>query len=115
MTDYIYLLASLEARLEYKKFGCHYCASKYKEKFKEKKRRSKGCYDLTTKKYQIENIIYKSCIGNYNINIEFYLESFRKYDSGMLPFTGNLSDQPNKIIEIFNIIEQRRNEKEKDN
>lgn len=29
----------------------------------------------------------------------------------MLPFKGTLAEQPNKIIEIFHIIEQRREEK----
>lgn len=111
MAEYAFLLAAVEVALEPKKFACSRCASNYKEKHKEKKRRPKGCYDLTTKVYRIENILYKSCIGNYNSNISFLSESFSKYEKGMLPFKGTLAEQPNKIIEIYNIIEQRREEK----
>jgi hypothetical protein len=64
--------------------------------------------------YKIENVIYKSCVGNYNSNIGFLTEAFSKYEKGMLPFKGTLSDQPAKLIEIFNIIEQRRMDKSKD-
>jgi len=32
----------------------------------------------------------------------------------MLPFKGTLAEQPAKIIDIFNIIEQRRFEKSKE-
>lgn len=113
MGEYVYLLAALEVALEPKKYSCNSCAASYKEINKEAKRRPKGCYDYSTRVYKIENIIYKSCIGNYNNNIDFLLESFSFYEKGMLPFKGTLAEQPAKIIDIFNIIEQRRYEKNK--
>ena len=115
MGEYVFLLAALEARLEPKKFNCFKCAASYKtEKNKKIKRKSKGCYDYSTKVYRVENILYKTCIGNYNTSIDFYLEAFSMYEKGVLPFKGTLANQPNKLIEIFNIIELRRQDKTKD-
>lgn len=85
------------------------CASKYKDK--SRKRKPKGCYDYSTKVYRLENILYKTCVGNYNSNIDFLVEAFSKYEKGMLPFKGTLGEQPAKIIDIFHIIEQRRETK----
>lgn len=73
-------------------------------------RRSKGCFDYVTKAHRIDNIRYDSCIGNYAVPIEYYIEAFRLYEKGILPFPGGLADQPNKIIAIFNLIEVRRTE-----
>lgn len=113
--EYSYLLASLEARLVPSKFSCSQCARYKKESLREQKKRSKGCFDYTTRTYLIENIIYETCIGNFNTDIQFYIEAFSHYQKGMLPFKGNLSDQPNKIIEIFAIIDQRIEDKRKEN
>lgn len=110
-TEYVLLLAALEARLEPSKFSCSKCAAKYKPEHRPRKRKSKGCYDYSTRVYRIENIVYKTCIGNYNKDISFFVEAFSMYEKGMLPFKGTLSEQPSKIIDIFNIIEQRRAEK----
>lgn len=85
-----------------------------KPKYRESRRKGKGCYDYSTKVYRIENILYKSCIGNYNISIGFFMEAFGLYEKGMLPFKGTIATQPNKIIEVFSIIEQRIREKRKD-
>jgi len=111
MGEYVYLIAGLEVALEPKKFNCNQCAASYKEINKAAKRKPKGCYDYSTRVYKIENVLYKSCIGNYNNSMDFLLEAFSFYEKGMLPFKGTLAEQPAKIIDIFNIIEQRRNEK----
>lgn len=111
ISEYALLLASIEARLEPKKYNCRLCAAKYKPDKKHIKRKPKGCYDYSTRVYRLENILYKTCLGNYNKSIGFYTEALSMYEKGMLPFKGTLSEQPNKIIEIFNIIEQRREEK----
>ena len=76
----------------------------------ERKRKSKGCYDYTTKQYRNGGFLYKSCYGNYVSNIDFYIEAFSFFEKGKLPYTGTLGEQPNKIIEIFNIIHSRREE-----
>ena len=49
----------------------------------------------------------------YNYNIQLYTVFENK---NILPFSGCFTDQPNKIIEVFNVIKALVNEKnEKDN
>lgn len=74
----------------------------------DRKRQSKGCYKLGVKAYLFDSIKFSKCPGNYTKEIEYYLEAFSLYEKGMLPFKGNLGEQPNKIVEIFNIISSRR-------
>ena len=103
-------MATLEARLEAKKFfSCFDCCAKYKKKpeIVERRRKSKGCYDLNTRQYLVENVVYKGCVGNFTTNIEFLMEAYTAYTKGMLPFSGELSDQPAKIIDLFGIVQQR--------
>ena len=109
------LLASMEAKLD-RKFHCGTCITQYGHsehlmKKTEKKRRSKGCFDLTSKDYRIDNIRYNGCIGNFVTPIDFFVEAFSLYEKGVLPFEGTISEQPNKIMEIFQLIEVRRAEK----
>jgi hypothetical protein len=52
------------------------------------------------------------CPGNFtNSSVDYYLDLFIKYESGMLPFKGGIPEQPNKIIELFNIIDYINTEK----
>ena len=114
--EYALFLASLESKLDPKKFHCGSCITQYGNserliKKTERKRKSKGCFDFTSKNYRLENVRYLTCIGNFAVPIDFYIEAFGLYEKGVLPFEGNISDQPNKIIEIFQLIEVRRAEK----
>ena len=118
--EYALFLASLESKLDPKKFHCGSCITQYgtSERLRKKtdrKRISKGCFDFTSKNYRLENVRYLTCIGNFAVPIDFYIEAFSLYEKGVLPFEGNISDQPNKIIEIFQLIEVRRAEKIKQN
>ena len=104
-----HLMASFESKLRYKVFNCFFCINKYgkTKRLKEKTKRNrklKGCFDISTKTYQLGDYVYKSCIGNYTKDINFILESFALYSKGVMPFSGTLVDQPSKIIEIFDII-----------
>ena len=47
-------------------------------------------------------------MGNFVKPIDFLLEAFSLYEKGVLPFKGNIGEQPNKIMEVFNVIEVRR-------
>ena len=73
-------------------------------------RRSKGCFDYSTKAYRLGNFKYDTCIGNYAKPIDFYIEAFTLFEKGIMPFKGTIAEQPNKIIEVFNIFATRRNE-----
>lgn len=113
MHEYITLLATLEARIHPKKFDCFKCINKYGTRNPEKSERArqlKGCFDFNTRNYRIENIRYNSCVGNYTAKLDFYIDLFSNFEKGIMPFTGTLGDQPNKIIEVFQIIEVKRNE-----
>ena len=116
MGEYALLLASFEAVLYPKKFHCYTCITQYGKTPKmvgksDRNRRSKGCYDFSTKSYRIENIKYNTCVGNFVKPIEFLLEAFSLYEKGVLTFNGKVGDQPAKLMECFNIFEQRRYEK----
>lgn len=114
------ILASIEAVLEPKLYHCATCIMQYgaSERMQgkaERKRISKGCYDLKTKSYRLENIRYNNCIGNHTVPLEYLMDSFVLYEKGTMPFEGTLGDQPNKIIEIFEVIHRRRREYNKRN
>lgn len=116
MHEYALLLSTIESKLEPKKFNCHNCIYQYGTSKRltdktERTRKLKGCFDYTTKSYRLENIKYDTCIGNYVTNLDYLFDAFGLYEKGIMPFDGPLSNQPSKIISIFNIIEVRRNEK----
>jgi hypothetical protein len=107
--EYILLVATLEGIFEPNKFSCQKCITQYGTSAVAlerslPKRKSKGCFDTDTKTYRYDNLIFKKCLGNYKINIDFYLTAFSLYDKGVLPFKGNLYEQPAKVIEIFDVI-----------
>lgn len=46
------------------------------------------------------------CPGNYTLeNFSYYMDLYNAYQRGILPFEGSLSDQPNKVMEIFRLIQ----------
>jgi hypothetical protein len=113
--EYITILPSIQAFLEPKKFNCVTCLLQNGTSEKligktEAKRKSKGCFDYTTRKYKLKNIVYNSCLGNFTKEIDYIIEAFSHYEKGMLPYKGTLAEQPNKIIEIFDLISSMRSE-----
>lgn len=60
---------------------------------------------------------YKNLSEYPDYDYNFHIQLFTAYDNkSILPFSGCYSDQPNKIIEVFNVIKALVNEKnEKDN
>jgi hypothetical protein len=119
MYEYVTLTATLESRFQPKKFDCSTCLTQYGKTQKmidktSRKRKSKGCTDYTSRTYRIDNIIFSTCIGNYVKEAGYFIEAFSLYEKGMLPFKGNVGDQPNKIIEVFNLISHARRRHTKD-
>jgi hypothetical protein len=73
----------------------------------------KGCEVSGIRNYQIENIRFNRCPGNYtNTQVRYLIDWFLMYEKGVMPFGGTLSDQPGKLIEIFELIQSIRDEKE---
>ena len=92
-----------------KKFNCVSCITQYGKSEKmmkkaDRNRRGKGCYDYKTKTFQVDNFKLYTCVGNYVKEIDYLVEAFSQYEKGLLPFKGGLGEQPNKIIEVFNLI-----------
>jgi hypothetical protein len=60
------------------------------------------------------NIHFKCNLDRFNVSyFEFVIVAFEAYNkNGVLPYPGSLSDQPNKIIEIFNVLDSLKLERE---
>ncbi len=76
-------------------------------------RKNKGCFDTVTRIHKLDNLIYYSCIGNFtHTSVDYLIELYFNFQRGVMPFKGGIQEQPNKIIEIFQIIEQVNSEKQ---
>ena len=69
-----------------------------------------------TKQYAV-NSCGMNITGDYKQfiepNIGYYLEAFSAYDNhGVLPYTGSFTEQPSKILDLFEIFKQMQNEEE---
>lgn len=80
----------------------------------------KGCSKIL--KSDVANwrnqITFQTCPVNfYSQAFAVYIDLFRHFENGILPFKGGLLEQPNKIMEVFNLIEslkiERSNERQK--
>lgn len=70
--------------------------------------RAEPIHHITSASGQRE-ISFATCIGNlYRPGIVRWAEAYALYERGILPFPGPLMDQPNKVIEIFRVIENHR-------
>lgn len=122
--DYIAILATLTAIDNKEKFYCETCLGKYcgrpdEKAMTQKNRELKGCFGI--KKNPIhtlsvsegkDSIKFSTCVGNFfDWTVLSLLEMQRLYDKGILPYPGSLSNQPNKIIEAFTVIEKYKYEK----
>ena len=117
-SEYCVLLASVEAALNPEKYLCESCITQYgtSERLMKKtlrKRQAKGCFKEVSRGIRIENILFKKCIGSFAVPINYFVEAFILYEKGVMPEMGSLGEQPNKIIEVFRVIEMRRAEKAK--
>lgn len=118
--EYSHLLATLEGLFR-DDFNCFKCLKRYgaEEGLAAArgiaKRKSKGCFDFTTRTFLLDNVKYSSCLGNYTLQgVSYYYELFFNYEKGVLPFEGDLGRQPNKIVEILHIIDTIKKDKTKD-
>jgi hypothetical protein len=111
--DYIKLKGTLYD-LANRDFICSECVTKFKGRTDEKEmlrktKTTRNCETVSTPSmlFQVYDLKSKRCPGNlFSREVVFHYELFQKFKLGILPFQGSLSDQPNKIIEIFKIIEE---------
>lgn len=66
------------------------------------------------KTIRFNNLILKPGFEKLHFeNFDFYYALFNQYEKGVLPFKGPLVDQPNKIIELFGVLQSLNTEQEK--
>lgn len=102
----ILLRGSFMATVE-EKFNCFKCQNDYRrdEKLIKVLRERKGCFGSDKILYGLGNYQLKTCVGNLTTpDFEHIMYLYDNYERGVLPFDGSPSDQPNKIVEIFNLI-----------
>jgi len=116
--DFVYLKGTLKV-IEEKEFQCRLCLSKYKhyknhDEMNEGLKKTKGCEkELPKPIFRIgEELTFTRCVGNfYSESAYNWLDLFVQYEKGVMPFPGAMVDQPNKVIEIFKVIESYKQAK----
>lgn len=60
------------------------------------------------------NVLFKTRIDELSVDyFNYVIAAFDVYDRhGVLPYPGSLSEQPNKIIEIFNVLSSLKQERD---
>lgn len=91
------------------KWNCYKCmTSRHFEAYKK----VKGCVSTPKTNYQVEGFKINKCLGNFTSReVYSYFEMFKMYERGIMPFGGAMVDQPAKVIDLFNMIEQLKAEK----
>jgi hypothetical protein len=55
---------------------------------------------------------YSTCVGNFvSESALFWIEAEARYNQGILPYPGSLSEQPAKVLEIFGCIAAHKQDK----
>lgn len=105
--------------LDNRHFICGECLNTYRgrldeEPMIERLRQSKACRDVRPTPIHTINreINFSTCIGNFfSSQIAQWYEPYRQYQNGILPFPGSMSEQPNKVIELFRLFGAHEAEK----
>ncbi len=94
------------------RWNCNKCMQL---KHHEKQKKVMGCYLTAKTNYHVEGFEINKCLGNFTSReIYSYFEMHKMYELGVMPFGGDMIDQPAKLIDLFNMIGQLRNEKRKE-
>lgn len=91
-------------------FHCDFCKKKYAKSYRDNR---KAC-SVESKKPVFEykdRIKYYRCPANFvDMSIVHYMTVNKHFRNGIMPFSGTLMEQPNKLIEILELIESLLNE-----
>lgn len=114
--EYIQIKSTLHA-IDNRDYICGDCQGKYSNRadgaqMLEKVKIAKGCEAMRPMPIHSidtfdgkESIKFKNCIGNYfSYEVVALWEMQRQFEKGVMPYPGSLSEQPNKVIEAFNVI-----------
>lgn len=77
---------------------CHNC-NEHQKKFR-------GCNDKPVQPYMIDGKPADRCVAKLlPPQMKEYIRYYEYYKKGFLPFPGSLSEQPSKLLDIFDILE----------
>lgn len=110
-----------------RQFDCGTCLNKWagrtdSAEMTEANRKVKGCWGSTEFLHEIVvpggRISFKTCVGNLVQDGMFHwIVLHRQFQKGVLPYPGSLSEQPAKVLELFELIDsfkiQQAEEEEK--
>jgi len=92
-----------------KRWNCYHCI---KSKDHERIKKIQGCEFTPRTFYKIEGFKLNRCLGNFTSReVLGFFEMFKLYSKGIMPFDGCMSDQPAKLIDLFNMIDLLQAEK----
>lgn len=118
--DFIAIQATLHG-LENKRYNCEVCLKGYRGRTNEaemlqKEREAKACQVIRPTPFmKIGNIAYSTCVGNfYSASVVHLLTAFGHYENGIMPYPGSLMEQPSKVIEVFSVMNQIKQDKLKE-
>ena len=104
--------------LDNKTYQCGECLKKYRERkdaeeMLKKYRTNMGCFTNDSPlKRVVNDIEYSTCPGNtFNFQVYYVIQLYRKYQDGILPYPGSLTEQPAKVMEAFSVIDDYNNTK----
>lgn len=118
-TEYIQIVASWEYLKRSKQYSCEEKhLSLTGEKLEAFKNRN-GCgHRVTPQPRQTVGIVnFHSCFCDHLLpSMNHFLWMHQQFtDKGVLPYPGSLTDQPNRIMEVFKLIDQLKHELELEN
>lgn len=106
--------------MDNEKFQCVKCQSKYVGKNLQEVQRLLHCKTISSSPVQVlgddRELTFYTCPGNFFCFACMELvHGYVMYEKGSLPYPGGLFEQPNKLIEAFDVIARYRHVKlEKD-
>lgn len=119
-SEIVYAKATLLS-IQNREYQCGSCLNKYAgrrdaEAMSEKSRASKFCTSLAPEKTFIavlDFLKFRSCPGNFTRSeIYSWLSAYQRFKAGLLPYPGAYLDQPNKVIELFDIFQAEETKQE---
>lgn len=96
-------------------FQCQYCLSRDEPGSKAQRIRKtgKGCEQPQHRPVHLhKELKFYRCPGNfYSVQGVYWVQVHSRFESGMMPYPGGLLEQPNKLMEIFEVIESYKRDK----
>lgn len=111
MKEWVELKATLHS-IHDERFSCAKCLGEFNgrpngEQMLEQNRTLKACRAPaeSPRHFIGTELKFRSCIGNF-VRQKYlpWIEAFRQFEKGVMPFTGAYTDQPAKVLELFDVI-----------